>query len=198
MGLTLITAPAFAPVSMAEAKAHLRQVDDDEDDLIALYLGIATRNVEDWTGRALVDQTWQLALDTFPDEGEILIPKPPLIEVVSVVYDDADGNEQTISTDDYDVDTASEPGWVVPVTDVDWPTPLEAINAIRIRFRAGYVDTNSPPTTTIPPPLKGAVLLELGSLFEHRSLIEVGAIPYQLPFGIQNMLRPYRVLLGMA
>jgi len=200
MGLKLITAPLFKPISLAEAKAHLRVIDSDEDDLINLYIGAATRNVEAWTGRALVEQTWELQLDEFPT-SEILIPKPPLISVDSVRYDDSAGDEQTFSSLFYDVDTVSEPGWIEPHADDEWPTSssvLEAINAVRIRFRAGYSDSNSPPTTTIPDDLKAGVLLTLGTLFANRETVQVGAIPYQLPWGIQNLLRPYRVLLGMA
>src|SRR5262245_19676435 len=198
MGLKLISAPTFDPITLTQAKMHLRQIDNDEDDLIELLITAATRNVENWTGRALCDQTWELQLDAFP-VNEIQIPKPPLIEVVSVRYDDPEGVEQILSTTDYTVDNVSEPGWVVLNTTASWPTILEAVKSVRVGYRAGYPDSDSPPSgSAIPFDIKAAIFLLLGTLYEHREQVQVGAIPYQLPWGVQNLLRPHRVLKGMA
>lgn len=55
--------PAETPVTLAEAKAHLR-VDFDEDDaLIGAILNAATEYLDGWDGilsRCLVTQTWTL------------------------------------------------------------------------------------------------------------------------------------------
>lgn len=182
---------------------HLRVVDDDEDDLIEALIKAARSNVEEWTGRALIDQTWDLYFDSFPtdlEHLEIKIPKPPLISVVGVFYNDSAGVEQEISTSDYYVDNVSQPGWIVPAgsSPTAWPTPIEAINATRIRFRAGYVNNDSPADTFVPEDIKAAVKLLLGSMYEHRETMVVGATAVQLPFGVENLLRPHRVLLGMA
>src|SRR5262245_57253066 len=137
MAVKLITAPADPVLTLAQAKAHLRVDHNDEDDLITALVLAATANVETFTGRALIDQTWELVLDSFPDDTnlfEIEIPKPPLIEVVRIAYDDELGDEQVMAAADYFVDNASEPGWVVPASDSLWPATLDAINTVRIRF----------------------------------------------------------------
>lgn len=68
MALKLITAPSAEPISIAEAKIHLR-VDDDmtaEDALIDAMI-IATRmHAETICRRAFVTQVWTLYLDQFP------------------------------------------------------------------------------------------------------------------------------------
>ena len=200
MGLRLITPPAET-LTLEQAKAHLRYVDDDEDALITALVKSATQNVEQFTGRALIDQTWELVLDAFPtttDELEIKIPKPPLIEVTQIEYDNADGDQIIISSGDYYVDTVSEPGWVVPQGTLTWPTTIDAINSVRVRFRAGYLNTDSPPTAAVPDDILAAVKLMLGTLFEHREVQVVGSTAVRLPWGIENLLRPHRVLLGMA
>jgi len=200
MGLKLITPPATTPVTLAEAKQHLHVVDSDDDAIIAIYLDAATKATEAFLGRALIDQTWDLVLDAFPTANnlEIKIPKPPLISVLQIAYDDAAGDEQILTGSSYYVDTASEFGWVVPQGTLSWPTPIDAINSVRVRFRAGYLDNNSPPQNAVPGDIKSAVLLTLGSFYEQRESMVIGTIVYNLPWGVENLLRQHRVLLGMA
>ena len=196
MGLVLIEPPIYQPVTLLEAKAHLRVVDSDEDTLIAILVDAATHHIENFMGRSLAAQTWQLVLDAFPLD-EIKIPKPPLIDVLSVKYDDTTGTEQTVDPLNYEVDTANEPGWVLPITGVGWPATIDAINAVRIQYRAGYITTDSPPeedAAAIPSDIKAALFLTLGSLYEHREDVIVGTITAQLPWGAETILRKHRVL----
>ena len=200
MASRLITAPAVEPVTLAEAKAHLRVDHTAEDALIAMYLQAARQDCEEWTARAFVTQTWELVLDKFPAD-EILLPRPPLQSVESVKYDDAAGQETTLATTEYDVDSASQPGWVVPVT-TGWPTStFEGINSVRIRYVAGYLMPDSPAdlTSAIPGSIKAAILLHLGRLYENREDVVVGTVVNAMPIGTaEYLLRPYRVALGMA
>lgn len=198
MALRLITPPTVEPVSLALAKQHLKVVDSDEDDLINAFIKSARGHAEAFLGRALVTQTWELVIDEFPDE-EIRIPKPPLQAIVSIKYDDASGVEQTMLAADYDVDTASEHGWVVPVD--AWPSTIEAINAVRIQFNAGYApsaDSPSDLTSGIPSDIICGMLLHLGSLYAHRETVVVGQTATSLPWGAEQLLRMHRIDLSMA
>lgn len=193
----LITAPTSDPVSVADAKDRLRVDDTDDDVKLAAYIKAATRHAEHFTGRAFIEQTWEMTLDTFP-ANEIEIKKPPLIEVVSIKYDDADGNEQTVDPSTYTVDTVNEPGWVLPTSTGTWPTTFTGINSVRIRFRAGYLDTgNSPPTANVPDDIKHAIMLEVGTFLAIGETVVVGQTVAQLP-AWEMLLRPHRVDRGMA
>lgn len=203
MALRLITAPAVEPVTLTEAKLHLRVDHTDDDLLIAGLITAAREYCETWTARAFVQQTWELVIDEFPSEPDsgIVLPKPPLQSVTSVVYDDTGGIEQTVGTIDYEVDTASEPGWVVPSLS-GWPSTFEGINAVRIRFVAGYAPgTNSPIdyAANVPASIKAAIKLHLGQLYENREDMIVGTVAYIQPSGgLKSLLRQHRVALGMA
>lgn len=202
MGLKLISGPATQAITATEAKANSRVNVNDDDTIIALYIDAAIASAEAFLGRALVDQTWDLYLDNFPTTNalEIKIPKPPLIEVVSIKYDDdaSPSAEQTVSAADYYVDTVTEPGWIVPAGGATWPSTLSAINSVRIRFRAGYVDNAaSPPAGIVPADIRQALLLACGSFYEHREDIVIGQTAVRLPFGVEDLLRKHRVLLGM-
>jgi len=208
MGLKLITPPATEPLTLAQAKAHLRVVDSDDDTYITALVIAARQNAENWMGRALIDQTWDLVLDGFPTASAsvsssvvdmaIQIPKPPLIEVTQVAYDNSNGDEVLMNPNDFYADTASEPGWLVLSGLTTWPTTIDAINSVRVRFRAGYLSTDSPPVNKVPEDILYGVKLLIGSMYEHREQVVVGSIATKLPFGVEQLLRHHRVLLGMA
>lgn len=201
MAIRLITAPAAEPVTLSEAKAHLRVDHTEEDALISALIQASRIYCEQFTARAFITQTWELVLDTFPT-SEIQIPLPPLQSVTSVKYDGGDGVEVTLATDQYEVDTVNQPGWIVPVT-TGWPTSVwEGINSVRVRYVAGYdPGTDSPIdlAANVPQSLKAAMLLYIGQLYDQREDIVVGTVVNRVPTGgIEHLLRQFRVALGMA
>lgn len=154
MALKLITPPPFEPVSLAEAKLHLKQDDTADDALITALITGAREYCEGFQNRAYIEQTWDLWLDEFPYEDFIKVPKPPLQSVASVKYYDTANTEATFGTDDYFVDDKSNPGRVSLGYSEDWPTTtLRPANAVVVRFTAGYptysgtVDTNGTTVT---------------------------------------------------
>ncbi len=62
MALVLTTAPAAEPISLAEAKAHLRIDADDEDALLTALIAAARMFVERTLGVALITQSWSYFL----------------------------------------------------------------------------------------------------------------------------------------
>lgn len=74
MRLNRTSSPATEPITLAEAKLHLR-VDFDDDALIT-SLAIAAREViESRLGQSLITQTWELILDYFPSAGGYYNPQ---------------------------------------------------------------------------------------------------------------------------
>jgi uncharacterized phiE125 gp8 family phage protein len=206
MGLKLVTAPADWPITLEQAKAHLRVDTDDDDDLIEALIDAAVESAELFQGRALVDQTWDLYLDAFPCsrwEGlrrvnQIEIRKPPLIEVAGVFYLDSSGAEQTLSASLYTVDTANEPGRVV-LKSGSWPTLPDLANAVRVRFRAGYLDQGvSPAVENVPKSTKAAILIMIGDLYANRESVVVGQTVARIPWSAEWLLRLKKFDLSLA
>ena len=190
MGLRLITPPSAEPITLTEAKQHLRVTHTDDDAMIAIYLQAARQHIDGrdgWLGRAIMTQTWELSLDCFPLDGTIRLPFPPLQSVTSVKYDDSIGDEQTLAPDAYSVDAESQPGWVV-MNAGGWPATFAGINAARIRFVAGYGTA-----AEVPASIKAALLLMLGTLYENRSEVVIGQTAVVMPFAAQVLLRPFQV-----
>jgi uncharacterized phiE125 gp8 family phage protein len=183
--LTLVT-PAAPIVTWGEAASHLRIDDEGERTLVETYVEVATQHLDAeygiLAGGTLGVQTWELHLDAFPC-GPILIPLSPLINVLNVGYVDVDGFGQTIDASNYTVDDKSRDGWVVPVAGFAWPSTLAAINVVTVRFRAG--------NATIPAPLKHAVLLLTGHLYENREAVTPVTLT-EIPIGVYTLVAPYR------
>lgn len=169
MYLTLITAPAEEPVTLAEAKKQLEITTTDDDTLITALLSAARMDVEAATKRRLITQTHEWRLDAFPDSDDCVIrlPLPPLQSVSSIKYIDADGAEQTWATSEYVVDAPAGPqaaaGTVRLAYGKTWPTTRDEINAVRIRFICGYGAA-----AAVPEGIKAAVKLKLTELHQHR------------------------------
>lgn len=164
MALKLITAPATTPISLAEVRSHMKIDSASENARLERLINAATGFYDGEYGlldRAIVSQTWELHLDEFP-ASEIKMPLPPLISVTSVKYDDVNGVEQTVDSGDYYVDTVSQPGWIVPVSGFCWPSTLDAINTVRVRFVAGY--------STVPESMKLGLLNTVQLLFENAGI----------------------------
>lgn len=189
----LKTAAANEPVSLAEAKLHCRVDHDDEDLYLQDLITAAREHVEQVVlNRALLTQTWELFLDRFPGEGEIRLPLPPLQSVTGIYYTPDGDVEQMFAAANYAVDTVSEPGRIVLQRDASWPgDTLSVVNGVRIEFVAGYGDA----AADAPGPVRRALLLLIGDLYEHReeTIAIQGLQLQQLPFGMAPLVRSYRI-----
>lgn len=199
MALKLITAAASYPVTTAEARARLRIDHYDDDDDIASMIAAATAHAEQFTGRAFIDQTWDYYLDAFPASGAIQIPKPPLIGIEGVFSRDSAGTETQIAAAGYLVDSATAQARLALIFGGTWPTIDSIVNAVRIRFRAGYVDYDSSPAAgEVPADIKNAILMIVGTLYAHRETIVIGQSAVALPWGAEHLLRQHRVHTAIA
>lgn len=188
--LRLVTDASDEPVTLEEAKLHLRVDIDADDDLIAALATTARQAVENFTRRALLSQDWELRLDEFPDESVLEIPLPPLQEVSAITYTDDDGVSHTFDSSNYVVDTGSTPGRIALKDGASWPgEPLAPLAGVQIAFTAGYASADE-----IPRPLRQGVLLMLGHLYENREATTTEKAVAMLPMGLEYLLWAYRVM----
>lgn len=196
--LYLIEGPSRSVLTLEEVKAHLRVESSVHDD-DALIQGLMTAAEQELDGgdgllgRCLVSQTWELRLNGFC-EDKIRIPLPPLLEVLSVKYYDAANALQTLATTYYTVGGvgARQVGFVELNYDYTWPDTYERSEAVLIRFRAGYVDVSASPDGDVPAPIKQAMLLAIGDMYENREAQIVGTISTRNQT-VENLLSLYRV-----
>lgn len=172
MTFVVTSPPAEEPVSVAEAKAHLRVTGTDDDVYISSLITAARQYAENFLGRALVTQTIAQKLDDFPSSRSIILVRPPLQSVTSVSYLDIDGNSQVFSSSNYIVNTSSTPGRVTLDVAKSWPTGVKNIpEAVTVTFVAGYGAAGA-----VPEQIRQGLLMHIADLYEVRGSIKfVGA-----------------------
>lgn len=190
----LITPPAIQPVTLTEAKLHLRVDHNDEDTLILGLIRAATEHLDGWTGilgRCLVEQVWRQDHDRFA--RQMSIPLGPVIAVQSITWRDPAGQLSTVPSGSYDL-RIDEAGNAVIRFDADYvfPTNLHESRAVAINFKAGYEINPGPPgSSTVPDPLKVAILLLVGHWYQNREAVSTTGMA-SLPFAVKALIAPYR------
>jgi uncharacterized phiE125 gp8 family phage protein len=185
MVMTRIQVPAVEPVTLVEAKAHLRVTDSLEDTLIGRLIAAAREEVEAAAGLALISQNWRLYLDAWPSSGIVRIRRHPVQSIIMVTVYDRNGVAHAQSLSGLVLDRASRPARL-HVPDSLMP-PAHITNGIEIDFRAGYGDTG----VDVPDGLKRAVLLLVAHWFEHRGSGETGSVA-TWPEGFDRIVQRYR------
>jgi uncharacterized phiE125 gp8 family phage protein len=182
---TIQTAPPLIePVTLAEAKAHLRVTHADDDTYISTLIKTARMTVEAQTGLALITQAWSVFLDDWPCGGIVTLPLFPVIDVVDIkVYGD-DNTAAIIDPAHYYEDRTSRPSRIVLRGSRSWVRPGRVANGIEILLNVGFGATAS----TVPEPLREAVLQLVGHWYATRGDTETT----QQPLQIAELLRPYR------
>lgn len=190
------------PITVATAKLALKITSSSEDDLIAIWIAAARQMFEDITNRQIINATWEYALDTPPAWPVIELPRPPLISVDSVVYDDGDGNEVALDASSYNVlksglfDGSPASGVLDPycgcgaielASGSTWPTTSGLSRSIRIRRTCGYGETPD----EVPALIKGALLFLVGHFYRNRHEVTEKALQ-QIPMGADMLMRGFK------
>jgi len=190
--LALATPPDEEPVTLADAKIHLRVDGTAEDTLIGGLIVAARQAAEAHTNRAFVAQTWLWTLDDFPCAGKWLeLPKAPLASLEKIEVRGASGTYAEATLADFDVlapaGPYAPPATVGPMPDKAWPSSDWA-GAARARFQfvAGYGDGES-----VPEAIKSAIKLILTDLYENRAAQAERALTENA--AVKALLFPFRV-----
>jgi uncharacterized phiE125 gp8 family phage protein len=169
-------------VSVADVKAHLNILADDDDTLIAAQIEAAEKRLESEIGKAFLTQTRIVSFDCW--SRLLPLPVAPVQSVTEVRYLDPDYDEQTLAPASYIVHPVdSEDAARVYIKDgVSLPSLASMIGAaITVEFVCGYGDA-----ADVPADLKEAVKRLAASFYEQREG-EAG-----IPAGVMELVAPYR------
>lgn len=205
MPLSQLVAPAIEPVTVGDAKAHLREFNDEEDTLISLLIGASRRYAETYCQRSFITQQWSLILDNWPcsfsesphlsgpysmPPNAIQLERGPVISLDSIKYLDA-GVLNTLSPSVYVADLSGPVPRVTPKFGQIWP-PISTpqIANVQVNYTAGY----GPAATDVPEGIRHWILLRVATLYENReamAIVAKGRVE-ALPF-VDTLLDPYVV-----
>lgn len=188
-GIRQSAAPAEEPITLAEARAHLRITSTAEDSLISRLIKVARGRAEAATRRQLVTATWVMTRDDFPSGDQPLkLYRPPVASVTKVEYYDESNALVTWGATKYQTDLVAEPARILPVSGESWPTTYDRMNAVQVTYVAGYGAA-----AAVPDEIKQAILVLLAELFERREESVVGTIVSPAAMTFENLLEPYSI-----
>lgn len=134
----VVTAPLELPVTVVEAREHLKESSTSRDAEILRLIYAATDFAEQYTGRALVTQTLDHFVERFPYGTTLSLPFSPVVSVTSLKYRDVANVEQTWASSNYEVDSDEWDPRLVLAYGIDWPDTYERHDAVTVRYVAGY------------------------------------------------------------
>jgi uncharacterized phiE125 gp8 family phage protein len=182
-------APTVELITTAEAKAHLRVDNTDEDTLIGNLVSAATAHLDGYSGilgRALTTQTWKIEAGAFTDP--LRLPVGDLIAVSSVKYYDLSNAQQTLATSVYGAFSDDGGPYIGLKADQDWPDVYDRRDAIEVIWTAGYGAT----AASVPQAIKQAALLLVGHWYANREAVSIGESVAEIPLAATALLEPFR------
>ncbi len=172
--LRRIAGPLVEPVTVADAKAHLR-IDSDftDDDLyIQTLISAARYHIETVSSRTLVRSQWQMKMDWFPS-WDIELPNPPITTgSIVVTYVPSGGTTTPVAYTDFREDRDSTPAVIRPQWNGTWPSCRGAENDVTITYWAGYGESPE----NVPPPSRHCALMMVAHWFANRESVVQGGM----------------------
>jgi uncharacterized phiE125 gp8 family phage protein len=174
--LTPLDGEAILP--LADAKKHLRVLEDTHDAVIEALRDAAVGHIERLSGIALAPASFRWSLRSFPCRIEL--PMRPVTGLDKTLYRDSDGAEQEYA------DAALIDGWAHPAITGSWP---ETNDLAAVEFTAGLESPSE------APELITAAKLMLTHFFENRGATTAMEV-VQLPLGVADLIGSYRPMVA--
>jgi uncharacterized phiE125 gp8 family phage protein len=187
VGLRQIAPPALEPVTLAEAKAHVRVDTPVEDTLLTGLIQTSRLQIEATLDLALIRQSWRLTIDAWSEGGALELPIGPVESITAVTVRDAAGGSTVIPPAHYFCDAASRPPRLIFAAGAE-PKPGRAMAGVEIELVAGF----GPAPADVPAPLRHAILLLVAHWYEHREADASGIHLPALPAAIGALVAPFR------
>jgi len=188
MSLVMTSGPALEPVSLAEAKAHLRLDGAAEDALVQSLIVTSRLHIEAALGLALVTQSWSYFLDRWPKSGRLVLPLRPVAAIASVRLWAEDGVVATLDPAAFLLDGQGAPPRLVALSGAPALTPGRPVNGIEVALVAGF----GPVSSAVPATIRHALLLLVAHWYENREPVEIGSATNAIPAMVADLLAPYR------
>lgn len=189
---TLITPPTVEAVPLPVFKEeHLKVSGDGWNPDLLKKLRAAIEWVERYTGRALMAQTWELAIDvetSWYQGATIALPKKPFYGTAlsSFVWFDTADVEEAIEAESYWLDVRR--GRIVLKDGYTWPSGMRPLRSMVITYRAGYSETDA---TRVPPSIVEAVCRVATHFHQNRAALLTGTISKEIEMGVRDQLAPF-------
>ena len=182
----LTGAPETLPLTLDEAKRHLRVEHGDENDLITSLIGAVTAHLDGWSGilgRCLIAQEWKASYPCF--KRVLRLPFPD-VTAAAVSYFDAYDEAQAFDASAFRLLEDSAGAYVWLAAGTTYPAVYGRPDAVQVTFTAGYGAA-----ADVPLPIRQAMKLLIGHFYENREAVTAQAMR-ELPMAVKALIAPYR------
>lgn len=188
MPAILMTPPATEPVSLANAKQHLKVETSADDGLINNLIATARQHVEKQIDKVLIEQTWLIYFDNWTDDGELKLQVAPITTINYLRTYSDDDIANTIDPSHYYADLVKNPQKLILRGSRIWLKPGRIANGIEIEATAGYGPTGA----SVPTPLRSAMLMLIAYWYENRQPDCHAAASESMTTKLQSLLAPFK------
>jgi len=178
-------------LTLAYVKGYLKVTHDSENSLIEDLIRYAQNYIEDYTSRAITNNTYKYLYDTCDDINYIVafslrIQKGFITEIVSIKTYDTDQSETVYDVADFDIINADQYSKIVQKDQADFPIGSRGYNPLVVDFKAGFT------TTTLPYDLRTAICKLVASYYEYRETMSPENMT-EIPHGVIDILEKHRL-----
>ena len=208
-GIVITTQPAQEPITLQEAKEHLRVEDGIDERLLRPLIQTARMFAEEHLGRKLVstvltqtydvandieDPLWEgmkLGADISYYKNYLTLSHGPVASVTHVKTYDDNGTATVFASSKYYLDNAREPPRILLRKGQTWASNLRVANGIEVQYTVGYSSIYS-----IPEPIRMGILQHVAHLYEHRGDMYEASNAY--PPMLKTLYAPYVIHKGLG
>lgn len=191
-GTVIQTGPAEEPLTLTEAKLHLRVTNNVENTKISNAIIAARNYIEGFTG-PIVTQTVDEYFNTFPACDWLTLSYGNVQSITSIEYTDSSGATAAVSASTYQLSALGKgrPSSIHLKYNQEWPSvTLATVDAVKVRYVAGFGLA-----AAVPQEIKQAMLLLLGHFHSNREeeLRGNNTVPSSLRLGVFSLISEYRI-----
>lgn len=146
--------PSAEPITLEQAKAHLRVFHDDDDDYIESLIVVARQACEAYCSAYWAERAVEICADQFADLSHF--PVTPVKTIVGIGYVDTNGSAATVDAAVYEFQVDASRFFLKPGQ--SWPA-VQTGSRIKITATVG---------DNVPAPVVQAMKLKVGDLYERR------------------------------
>jgi uncharacterized phiE125 gp8 family phage protein len=171
--LNLIAAPQIEPITLTEIKLYLRIDSNDENNLLNNLIKAASQTAEEFLGKSLITQTWQLQYDYYTPAC-VNLPRGPVQEIAEVNIVAADFNVTTLAPSAYRLSAGN-------AQIIFEAAPMGQL--VQIQYIAGFGDA----AADVPEPIRQGIAQHVAHMYENRGLTD-------LPISSRGLYSAYKTI----
>ena len=183
----VVTAATSNPITLTEAKTHLKVDTTADDTFITNLIKSATSSAQEYTNRFFIQTTIQQVGDKWEDISNLF--KSPVASVTNIKYVDPSGSLQTLSTDVYFVDDVNKPARIGLKPNQSFPEIIDRLNAVQVNYVVGLATGSD----EVDEGIRQALLLTIGNWYQNRQAVVTGTLATELPMNAKFLLDQYKI-----